>query len=61
MVTTDVLSVDIRVLGAQILSAVGCRSKAEGKHAEACPIIAVDHGDIGSLSSMRQADGYQTG
>jgi hypothetical protein len=58
---TGISSVDIRVLGAQILSAVGCRSEAEGKHAEACPIIAVDHGDIGPLSSVRQADEYQTG
>lgn len=58
---TGISSVDIRVLGAQILSAVGCWSEAEGKHAEARPINAVDHGDIGSLSSVRQADEYQTG
>jgi len=46
--------VDFRSPGAQIFVAVGCRSSAEGTlHADACPIIAVDNGNIGSLSSMR--------
>jgi hypothetical protein len=53
--------VDFRLLGAQIFLAVGCRSRAEGMHAEAYSIIAVDHGNIGSLSSMRRADGHQIG
>jgi hypothetical protein len=30
-------------------------------HAEARPVIAVDHGDIGALSSMRSVDGHQAG
>jgi hypothetical protein len=30
-------------------------------HAEACSIIAFDHSNFGSLSSMRRADGYQIG
>jgi hypothetical protein len=39
-----------------------CRSGAEGtSHAEACPIIAFDQRNIGSLPSMRWADENQIG